>query len=66
MSARIINLRRERRRRAREAAREAAGEAAVRHGEARALRELRAARAALEARRLEGHRRGGGENTDGG
>ena len=56
--AEIVNLRRRRKRMARETARTEADANAARHGETSAARELREARAALEMRRLEAHRRG--------
>ncbi|MBW7056640.1 DUF4169 family protein [Paracoccus bogoriensis] len=51
-----INLRQFRKNRARAQARAAADANAARHGEPRALREAREARAELDRRRLEGHR----------
>lgn len=59
--AEILNLRRGRKRRAREAARREADAQATLHGESKAVRRLRASRAALEARRLDGHRRSDGD-----
>ena len=64
----IINLRRARKRRARDEARKEADAKASRHGESKAVSHLREARAALEERRLAGHRRddaedGAGEET---
>ena len=57
MTGKPVNLRRARKVRAREEARAEADASAARHGEAKPVRSLRQARGALEARRLEGHRR---------
>ncbi len=52
----IVSLRRARKRRARVEARNQADANAFQHGESKAERRLRAAREALDERRLEGHR----------
>ncbi|MHA1528557.1 MAG: DUF4169 family protein [Alphaproteobacteria bacterium] len=57
MTGKPVNLRRARKQKAREEARAEADASAARHGEAKPVRTLREAREALEARRLEGHRR---------
>jgi len=57
MTGKIINLRRARKQKARTGARTEADSNAARHGEAKAVRPLREARAELEAKRLDGHRR---------
>jgi len=57
MSGKVVNLRRARKQKARASARTEADASAARHGEAKAVRNLREARSDLEARRLEGHRR---------
>ncbi|HSF96418.1 MAG TPA: DUF4169 family protein [Thermohalobaculum sp.] len=57
MSGKLVNLRRARKRKTREDARAEADASAARHGEAKAVKSLRAAREELEARRLDGHRR---------
>jgi hypothetical protein len=64
MTAEIVNLRRARKGKVRAAARDTAGANAARHGEAKAGRSLREARAELEARRLEGHRREDSDDGD--
>jgi hypothetical protein len=61
MAGKVVNLRRTRKQKARTAARTEADASAARHGEAKAVRSLRAAQTELEARRLDGHRR---EDTD--
>ena len=53
----IVNLRRRRKQRAREEARNKADANAFHHGESKAERRLREARATLDDRRLAGHRR---------
>ena len=55
--ARIVNLRRHAKRRAREEARNKADANAFHYGESKTERRLREARAALDERRLAGHRR---------
>ena len=57
MNGKVINLRRTRKQKARDKSRAEADASAARHGEAKPVRALREARAALEARRLDGHRR---------
>ena len=57
MTGKPVNLRRARKHKVREEARAEADASAARHGEAKPVRSLREAREALEARRLEGHRR---------
>ena len=57
MTGKVVNLRRARKLKARKEARAGADANAARHGEAKAVKSLRAARDDLEARRLEGHRR---------
>jgi len=57
VTGKVVNLRRARKRKARQDARAEADANAARHGEAKPVRSLREAREALEARRLEGHRR---------
>lgn len=53
----VVNLRRARKRRSRDTARNKADANALQHGESKAERRLREARATLEERRLAGHRR---------
>lgn len=53
----IINLRRARKQKARQARKAAGDSAAALHGEAKPVRDLRAARADLDSRRLDGARR---------
>ena len=55
--AEVINLRLARKRRTREATRAAGDAAAAKHGRTRADRAAETARARLEARRLDAHRR---------
>lgn len=57
MTGKLVNLRRARKQKAREDVRAEAGANAARHGVAKAVRSLRQAREAQEARRLDGHRR---------
>lgn len=57
MPGKVVNLRRARKQKARALVRTEADANSARHGEANAARDLREARADLEARRLEGHRR---------
>jgi hypothetical protein len=64
MTGKAVNLRLERKRKGRAAARDKADANAARHGEAKAGRSLREARAELEARRLEGHRREDSDDGD--
>jgi hypothetical protein len=56
MTGKVVNLRRARKQKARASARTEADANAARHGEAKAVRDLREANADLEARRLEGNR----------
>jgi hypothetical protein len=56
VSGKLVNLRRARKQKARAQSRAEADANAARRGEAKPARSLRAARAAQEARRLEGHR----------
>ena len=62
--AEIVNLRRHARRRAREEARNKADANAFKHGETKAERRLREARATLDERRLAGHRRDGADEGE--
>lgn len=64
--AAVINLRLARKRRSREAARAAGDAAAAKHGRSRAERAAETARATLEARRLDAHRREPARGTGGG
>ncbi len=64
MAAEIVNLRRGRKRKARAEARSKADANAARHGQTKAERTLRAARQDLEARRLDGHRRGDADESE--
>jgi len=64
VSGKVVNLRRARKQKARNADRAAADASAARHGETKAVRDLRAAREEIEARRLEGHRRDDADGCD--
>ncbi len=57
MAGKVVSLRRARKHKARISARAEADANAARHGEPQSLRSLRDARAGIEERRLEGHRR---------
>lgn len=57
----IVNLRTRRKQTKRASDRAEAAARAAAHGEAKPARDLRAARAELDARRLEGHRRDSSE-----
>lgn len=61
----IINLRTRRKQAARAAARVAASQSATRHGEAKAARNLREARAEIERRNLDAHHLAPDAKTDG-
>ena len=63
MPGKPVNLRHARKHKARAEARAEADANAARHGEAKPVRSLRQARDELEARRLEGHRRGDSDDT---
>ena len=64
--AEIVNLRRERKRKRRDDAAKAAEENRVVHGMSAAQKKAERLARALDERRLEGHRRGGDGEADGG